>query len=265
MGPDFYQLGIAHFWDHPHIPCIDVSKRIRKTMTPAQKTQSEIRLNADVLTTTLELKDARVVDIGCGDGSLVRLMARHGARVFGVDNSDLQLAKARAAKPAGNEVYYDGRAEALPFDDACIDVAMFFNSLHHVPAKNMTAALIEAVRVLKPGGILYVSEPLAFGPHFDLMQPVHDETQVRAEAQKAIAGAETLGLKRINEIRHTHPVHLDDFDAFRERMLRINPDQADAFGKMEKKLQDAFATLAKPGEKGFVFDQPMRVDIFEKA
>lgn len=235
-------------------------------MTAVQKmSQNNTRLNADVLTTTLELKYKRVVDIGCGDGSLVRLMARHGARVFGVDNSTLQLEKARAAKPASTEVYFEGRAEALPFDDACIDVAMFFNSLHHVPVEGMIEALKEAVRVLKPGGILYISEPLAEGPHFDLMQPVHDETKVRAKAQKTVQTAGTLGLKQVNEIHHTHPVHLADFDAFRERMLRINPGLSDAFGKMEEKLQKSFATLAIPAEKGFVFDQPMRVDIFEKA
>lgn len=235
---------------------------------PTAKTKNDytnIRPNSDVLTTLIELNGKRVVDIGCGEGTLVRLMARHGAKVFGVDTNPAQLEKARAENTVSHEIFYEGTAEHLPFDDACMDVCVFFNSLHHVEVDVMEAALGEARRILKPGGILYVSEPLAHGPHFELMAPVHDETEVRAKAQTTLDNAENLGFEKIDEITHTHMVKLADFAAFAERMLRINPGRADEFQKLEANLKKLFNSLGEKGSNGVEFAQPMVVRIFKKT
>ncbi|MDH5187904.1 MAG: class I SAM-dependent methyltransferase [Rhodospirillaceae bacterium] len=231
----------------------------------AKINENEIRPNSEVLTASIDLAGKRVVDIGCGDGSLVRLMARHGAKSFGVDNNPAQLEKARLEKTLGGEIFHQGIAEKLPFDDACMDVTVFFNSLHHIAGEQMQTALSEAHRVLKPGGLLYVSEPLAHGPHFDLMAPVHDETEVRANAKSALDKAPSLGFEKIDEIFHTHIVSLADFAAFRERMIRINPDRVDEFAKLESKLKGLFDSLGVRTEKSVEFAQPMRVEIFKKT
>lgn len=233
--------------------------------TIAKPIENEVRPNNEVLTASIDLQGKRVVDIGCGTGTLVRLMARHGAKAFGVDNSPAQLEKARSEKTLGGEIFHQGIAENLPFDDGCMDVTVFFNSLHHIAPEQMEKALSEARRVLKAGGILYVSEPLAHGPHFDLMAPVHDETEVRAQAKNALDKAPGMGFEKIDEIFHTHIVNLADFDAFRERMLRINPGRSDEFAKLEDKLKNLFDGLGVRGEKGFEFAQPMRVEIFKKT
>lgn len=232
---------------------------------PNTTTENIVRPNSEVLTATVELNGKRVVDIGCGDGSLVRLMTRHGAKAFGVDNNPAQLEKARGIKPIAHEIFHQGSAESLPFDDACMDVAVFFNSLHHVPATGMETALGEAQRILKANGVLYVSEPLAQGPHFELMAPIHDETEVRAQAKVALDAAGELGFEKIDEITHTHMVNLVDFDAFRERMLRINPDRLEDFPKHEAELKNLFTELGTKGPDGFKFAQPMRVEIFKKT
>ena len=52
------------------------------------------RTHREVIEETLTLDGARVADIGCGDGSLVRLMTRMGAQVTGVDPADGQIARA---------------------------------------------------------------------------------------------------------------------------------------------------------------------------
>lgn len=227
------------------------------------------RTNSEVLTATVELAAKKVVDVGCGEGNLVRLMTRHGARVVGVECNPQQLEQAHAAKPVGNEIYHDGRAEALPLADASIDLVVFFNSLHHVAEDAMGQALSEAARVLKPGGHVYVCEPVAEGPHFELMQPVHDETHVRAKAYEAILGAASLGpdlgLNANDEFTYLHPARHADFAQFKERMLRINPHRADDFARLEGALKAAFQRLATPDGDGFVFDQPMRVNLLKKA
>jgi len=122
-----------------------------------------LRDGADVIRQSLALQGARVLDVGCGDGILVRLMAREGAAVTGLEISEDQLARARAAATVAGESYRVGRAEALPFDDEVFDIVVFFNSLHHVPVEDQETALAESARVLKPGGHLLVVEPLAEG------------------------------------------------------------------------------------------------------
>lgn len=223
------------------------------------------RTNSEVLTATVELTGKKVVDVGCGEGNLVRLMTRHGARVFGVECNPAQLAKAHEQKPVGDEVYYAGRAEALPFDDASIDLVVFFNSLHHVDVDAMGQALGEAARVLKSGGHVYVCEPVAEGPHFEAMQPVHDETIVRAKAYEAVQNAAVHGLAQEAEFTYQHPARHVDFAQFKERMLRINPHRADDFANLEAELEASFDRLGVDDGDGFVFDQPMRVDLLTKA
>ncbi|MEG3619759.1 class I SAM-dependent methyltransferase [Magnetovibrio sp. PR-2] len=223
------------------------------------------RSNSEALTATLELQGQKIIDIGCGEGHLVRLMTRHGAKVIGVECSSEMLEKAHAEKPVGDEVFHDGRAEDLPFSDGSIDIVVFFNSLHHVPMDSMDQALSEAARVLKSSGKLYVCEPVADGPHFELMQPVHDETVVRAKAYETLQKSETFALSQDDEFTYIHPAFHKDYDSFVERMLRINPEHEQAVQDFDAQLRSNFERLGEPTDKGSTFDQPMRVNLFTKA
>jgi ubiquinone/menaquinone biosynthesis C-methylase UbiE len=112
----------------------------------------------DVLDELLPSGDPVVVDVGCGDGALVRHLARRGARAIGVEIGREPLERARAHAPAGGERYEHGGAQALPLEDMSTDVVVFANSLHHVPGELLDTALAEAARVLRPGGTLAVAD-----------------------------------------------------------------------------------------------------------
>ncbi len=217
--------------------------------------------NREMLLSLTDPKGRRVVDIGCGDGALVRLMAKHGADATGVEPSPVQLAKAldEPVPPGGR--FVAGDATALPFDDGSLDMVVFFNCLHHVPPESQAAALGEAARVVVPGGTVYVSEPLAEGPHFELMRPVHDETAVRAKAHDAIKNAAAHGLEQAREIHHVNPIPIRDFEAFRERTVRVNPETAPRFENHEDALREAFERLGTLEGEERVFDQPMRINM----
>jgi ubiquinone/menaquinone biosynthesis C-methylase UbiE len=131
-----------------------------------------------------------VVDIGCGGGALVRELAAAGARPIGIEISEEQLATARSRDDGSDARYLVGRAEALPLDDGSADVVVFMRSLHHVPPEHLKAGLREARRVLRPGGAVYVAEPLAEGDFFALTSLVEDELEVRRAAQAALADAQ---------------------------------------------------------------------------
>lgn len=97
-----------------------------------------------------------VLDVACGTGALacaVAPIAGSEGRVVGLDVNPEMLAVARS-KPAPVE-WIEGRAEALPFDDASFDrvVSQFGLMFFDDPGK----ALAEMMRVLRPGGRMAVA------------------------------------------------------------------------------------------------------------
>jgi len=215
----------------------------------------------------LDVDGRDVLDVGCGDGWLVRRLASAGARVVGLDPSRDALDRARSDGSSDASLrYVEGVAEALELPDASFDVVIFFNSLHHVPPESMDAALAEAARVLRRDGLLYVQEPLAHGPAFELLRPVNDETPVRRAAQQALQRTlkerfvELVSRDVVLAVRHR------DFDALRAHTINVDPARAPAFAAQECALHSAFEHLGRPLEGGgHEFDQSFRINLFRVA
>jgi ubiquinone/menaquinone biosynthesis C-methylase UbiE len=227
--------------------------------------------NRAVLLRSVAFSDKDVVDIGCGDGRLARLIADHGnARsVIGIECSPRQRAKADSLPPHPKVSVIDGVAQALPLSDASVDVAVFFNSLHHVPAVSMHQGLGEAYRVLRPGGFIYICEPVAVGAFFAVCKPVDDETSVRQHAQAAINAAcndTALSLRKIDELIYLHRMEMPSFEAFRERIVSANSEREVLFERQDQALRALFADCADHTEAGtYAFDQPGHMILLQKT
>ncbi len=102
----------------------------------------------------------RVLDLGCGTGSLSLAIARSrpGAKVTGLDPDAKALARAeRKAAREGLSVRFDrGFGDALPYPDASFDRVVSSLMLHHLTSDEKRKTLAEVRRVLVPGGELHV-------------------------------------------------------------------------------------------------------------
>lgn len=98
------------------------------------------------------------LDIGCGQGWYVGRMRELGFEVTGIDYSAGQVAL--AAQNLGDAaVVRVGSALAIPADDNSLDFAYSINVLHHLPSTEAQRdAFREIMRVLRPGGVLFVHE-----------------------------------------------------------------------------------------------------------
>jgi demethylmenaquinone methyltransferase/2-methoxy-6-polyprenyl-1,4-benzoquinol methylase len=91
----------------------------------------------------------RILDVATGTGMVASSLARRGAIVTALDQSEAMLAVARARNPPG-VTYVTGEAEHLPFEDASFDALTFTYLLRYVD--DPAATLAELARVVRPGG-----------------------------------------------------------------------------------------------------------------
>lgn len=203
-----------------------------------------------------------LIDVGCGPAVISRTLVSEGARVDGVEPDPVQAAKNRQAEPMEGLRLHEGRAESLPFGDGTVDGVMFFRSLHHVPIPAMDAALKEAARVLKTDGFLCVVEPGMTGSHFAVMKPFHDETEVRTQAQGALARMRADGLFREAGFYafDQHPRHAS-FEAM------VAAFTGATFNSITRSMVEtdevrALFEQGRTGEGDYVFEQPMLLDLY---
>ncbi len=97
---------------------------------------------------------AMVADLGCGAGRDTGQFTGRGYWTVGMDYSYGMLVQAAQRAPAP---YTQGDLRQLPFADVSLDAAWVNASLLHIPRAQAPGVLAEVRRVLKPGGVLYLS------------------------------------------------------------------------------------------------------------
>lgn len=113
----------------------------------------------DVLRGQLGSGPHHVLDVGAGGGLLTEVLVGDGHSVVAVDPSLLSLrAGQKQGRSAGSgAAYVAGVAEHLPFADDGFDAVLCMEVLEHVD--DVGAAISEAARVLRPGGVFVYSGP----------------------------------------------------------------------------------------------------------
>jgi SAM-dependent methyltransferase len=104
---------------------------------------------------SLPVAGGRVLDVGCGDGSLAALAGDAGiaANWTGIDLLPERIDVARSRAPGARFVV--GSADSMPFDDRSFDVAAALTLFSSLPSRELERAVAREIgRVVKPGGWL---------------------------------------------------------------------------------------------------------------
>ncbi|MFO1426615.1 MAG: class I SAM-dependent methyltransferase [Steroidobacteraceae bacterium] len=218
----------------------------------------------EVLGALVPLRAQHIIELGCGAARLARtLLEREPAtRLTGLEVDPVQHAR-NLAEPHPRLQFVAAGAEAIPFPDASFDGALMLKSLHHVPLEAMAAALREVARVLRPGGWLYVSEPVYAGAFNEIVRLYNDERIARAAAQQALDEALRTGpWDDGGERRFGAPSKFRDFAEFEARIVRASfarhvPDEA-----LLARVRSAFEQQLGPDGARFV--QPMLVRVLRR-
>jgi len=218
----------------------------------------------EVLEDAIALDGKAIVELGCGRAELTRHVAHGpGRRVLALEVDAIQHARNAARTDLPNVEFRLAGAEAIPAADASFDVALMFKSLHHVPVEAMGTALHEIRRVLKPGGLLFVSEPVFAGPFNDILRLFHDEQRVRAAAFDALRAAVREGyFELVDEVFFNAPYVFADFAEFERRIIGVTHTVHRLTPEVHAEVARRFASHC--GSEGARFASPMRVDLLRR-
>jgi demethylmenaquinone methyltransferase/2-methoxy-6-polyprenyl-1,4-benzoquinol methylase len=109
----------------------------------------------------------KILDIGCGTGTLLSLYSRAGCKVFGIDLSPAMLSVAQT-KLAGRAGLCQGNGARMPFADTSQDLITAMLAFHEMPASLRSPVLREAQRVLKKEGRLLIIDYHPSSAHFPI-------------------------------------------------------------------------------------------------
>lgn len=138
---------------------------------------------------------AEVLEYGCGTGSYSFFLASLGARVVGIDISNVGISQAREeAKKRGladKTKFFVMDAEATTFPDNTFDVICVSGVLHHL---DRAKAFKEMARLLKPAGAAIAAEPLAHNPFIQLYRKMTPHLRTEFEAKHILHAKKDLKL-----------------------------------------------------------------------
>ncbi len=232
-------------------------------------TQTPIKCNChedEIYENIVDLNNKRILDLGCGKACITRQIASTGSgrTLVAMEVDKVQHQKNLAIDDLPNVTFKLAGGEAIPADNETFDVVFMFKSLHHVPIESMDQTLKEIHRVLKQGGLAYLSEPVFDGDFNEVIRLFHDEEVVRKAAFNAIKEAVDNGLFSLKEeIFFNAPRHYKNFEDFENRLIKVTHTDHNLPDTLLEKVRQAFSKhLNKDSSADFL--TPGRIDILQK-
>lgn len=212
----------------------------------------------------LELDGKRIVELGCGAAEITREIATsgHDRRLTAFEVDEIQHAANLQISDLPNVSFQTGGAEAIPLENRSQDIVFMFKSLHHVPIEHLDRAMQEIHRVLVPGGLAYISEPLYMGELNDVLRLFHDEKEVREAAFNAMEHAVENGLFTLKEeVFFKVPIKLEGFSEFAAKTINVTHTDHQLSEETYREVKTVFEKHF--ASNGGDFTLPVRVDLLQ--
>ena len=219
----------------------------------------------EILAETLPLDGAQVLELGCGRAWMTRRLAEDFpvARVVATEVDRIQHERNLETTDLPRVDFRYGGAESIDLPDGSVDCVLMLKSLHHVPVDLMADALTGIRRVLVPGGLAYISEPVYAGAFNEILRLFNDEKSVREAAFDTLQQAVSTGLFELAaEIFFESPARYADWAEFEDRMLRVTHTAHRVDDALYGRIRAAFEKHLGPD--GAVFLNPTRVDLLRR-
>lgn len=213
----------------------------------------------------LSLDNKHILELGCGSAEITRDIATSGAnrKISAFEVDEIAHAKNLQITDLANVTFGLAGAQQIPLADESVDVAFMFKSLHHVPLDLMEQSMREVRRVLKPGGLAYISEPVFAGEFNEILRLFHDEENVRAAAFDTVKQAVDEGVfNLVEETFFNSPMNFENFTDFENKVLQAT--------HTEHTLDETIYNLVKQrfeshlSGEGANFLIPIRVDLLQR-
>ena len=214
----------------------------------------------------LSLDGKHILELGCGSAEITRNIATSGVdrKITALEVDEVAHEKNLQITDLPNVSFSLSGAQEIPLDDETVDVVFMFKSLHHVPLELMDQSLREVRRVLKQGGLAYISEPVFAGDFNEVLRLFHDEQIVREAAFHAIKKAVDDDLfSLVEEIFFNSPMKFESFAEFENNVINATHSNH----TLDKELNDLVKQRFEQhiGDDGAHFLMPIRVDLLQKS
>ena len=220
---------------------------------------------SEIYNRLLSLDNKHILELGCGNTDITRNIATSGVnrRITALEVDEIAHEKNLQITDLPNVTFALAGAQEIPLEDESVDVVFMFKSLHHVPLELMEPSMREIRRVLKPGGLAYISEPVFAGDFNEILRLFHDEKKVREAAFKTVKNAIDEGLFNLaEETFFNSPMHFENFAEFENNTIKATHSDHKLDNDLYQLVKQRFEQHI--GDDGAQFLMPIRVDLLQK-
>jgi len=220
---------------------------------------------AEIYNRLLALDGKHILELGCGSAEITRNIASDGAarKITALEVDEIAHGKNLQITDLPNVTFGMAGAQDIPLEDESVDVVFMFKSLHHVPLDLMEQSIREINRVLRPGGLAYISEPVFAGEFNEILRLFHDESKVRAAAFNTLKKAVEDGLfELVEQAFFNSPMKFEGFADFENKVLKATHTRHNLDDEVYSLVKERFEQHV--GDDGAHFLMPIRVDLLQR-